>query len=73
MEGYDIELVRSVSEAVSIPVIASGGGGNYQHLADALGEGGASAVAAASVFHYTEQTPAEAKAFLSDCGFPVRH
>ncbi len=73
MEGYDIELVRSVSEAVSIPVIASGGGGNYQHLADALGEGGASAVAAASVFHFTEQTPAEAKAFLSDCGFPVRH
>ncbi|PPR64329.1 MAG: Imidazole glycerol phosphate synthase subunit HisF [Alphaproteobacteria bacterium MarineAlpha4_Bin2] len=73
MEGYDIELVRSVSEAVSVPVIASGGAGNYQHLADALGEGGASAVAAASVFHFTEQTPAEAKAFLSESGFPVRH
>jgi len=72
MDGYDIDLVRSVSVSVSIPVIASGGAGYYQHLADALGEGGASAVAAASVFHFTEQTPAEAKTFLAECGYPVR-
>ncbi len=72
MDGYDINLVRLVSGAVSIPVIASGGAGNYLHLADALGEGGASAVAAASVFHFTEQTPAGAKVFLAECGYPVR-
>jgi cyclase len=72
MEGYDIELIRSVSEAVSIPLIASGGAGNYEHMAEALQEGKASAVAAASIFHFTQQTPLEAKRYLSERGFNMR-
>lgn len=72
MEGYDVALVRSVTEAVEIPVIASGGAGSYQHMYDAITSGGASAVAAASIFHFTEQTPREAKAFLQARGIPVR-
>jgi len=72
MDGYDVELVRSVSQAVSIPVIASGGAGKYQDMADVLLEGKASAVAAASIFHFTEQTPLEAKRYLRDCGLNVR-
>lgn len=72
MQGYDLELVRSVSAAVSIPVIASGGAGNYEHMCEAILDAGASAVAAASMFHFTEQTPAEAKAWLGKAGIPVR-
>ncbi len=72
MSGYDIDLTRSVSEAVSIPVIASGGAGNYEHMAQVLREGKASAVAAASIFHYTQQTPLEAKRYLRQSGFNVR-
>lgn len=72
MGGYDIDLIRSVTSAVSIPVVASGGAGNYAHFAAALRDGRASAVAAASIFHFTEQTPAEAKRYLSELGFPVR-
>jgi cyclase len=72
MAGYDIELVRSVAEAVSIPVIASGGAGNYDHFLEAVRDGKASAVAAASVFHYTEQTPMGVKEHLSRHGVPVR-
>jgi cyclase len=64
MIGYNLELTRQVSEAVSIPVVASGGAGNYMHMAQALREGKASAVAAASIFHYTQQTPLEAKRYL---------
>ena len=71
MEGYDLELLRTVTEAVSVPVIASGGAGNYRHMAEAL-EAGASAVAAASIFHFTEQTPREAKRYLGEQGYPVR-
>lgn len=71
-EGYDIDLVNKVSQAVSIPVIASGGAGNYQHMADVLEGSRASAVAAASIFHFTEQTPAEAKKFLAARGHNVR-
>jgi cyclase len=70
-EGYDVELVRAVSSAVTIPVIASGGAGTYAHMAEALREG-ASAVAAASMFHFTEQTPLEAKRYLHEQGIPVR-
>jgi cyclase len=73
MTGYDVELVRDVSAAVNIPVIASGGCGNYGHMADVLGQTRASAVAAASIFHFTEQTPREAKAYLGERGFRVRH
>ncbi len=71
MAGYDLELIGAVSAAVSVPVIASGGAGNYGHLAQAL-EAGASAVAAASIFHFTEQTPREAKAYLGEHGYRVR-
>ena len=72
LKGYDIELTRSISAAVSIPVIASGGAGEYAHMHDALVKGGASAVAAAAMFHFTEHTPAGAKAFLASQGIPVR-
>ncbi len=72
MQGYDIDLIRSVTGAVRVPVIASGGAGTYAHMASALRDGHASAIAAASVFHFTQQTPAEAKAYLAMEGFPVR-
>jgi len=70
--GYDIELTRMVSEAVSIPVIASGGAGSYTDMAVVLTETRVSAVAAASIFHFTQQTPLEAKHYLRDHGFRVR-
>jgi len=72
MKGYDVETVARVTAAVSIPVIASGGAGTFSHMADVLTAGGASAVAAASMFHFTEQTPMEAKQYLAEQGFPVR-
>lgn len=72
MEGYDVEMTQRVSDAVGIPVIASGGAGTYKHMADVLRDGGASAVAAASVFHFTEQTPREAKLYLKEQGFHMR-
>ena len=72
MSGYDIELVRLVAGAVKIPVIASGGAGTYEHMARVLEETKATAVAAASMFHFTEQTPREAKRFLAKRGFAVR-
>lgn len=72
MEGYDVTLVRQVADAVNIPVIASGGAGNYNDMFSAIDEGKASAVAAASMFHFTEQTPIEAKRFLASKGLPVR-
>lgn len=72
MEGYDVDLIRRVSEAVSIPVVASGGAGGFEHMAAAIEEGGASAVAAAAIFHFTEQTPMEAKRYLAGRGHPVR-
>ena len=71
MEGYDLDLIREVTATVDVPVIASGGAGNYQHMVDAV-QAGASAVAAASMFHFTEQTPAEAKKALAAAGIPVR-
>ncbi|GFO68505.1 imidazole glycerol phosphate synthase cyclase subunit [Geomonas limicola] len=73
MTGYDLELIRLVADRVKIPVIASGGAGNYGHLHEALTVGGAAAVAAASIFHFTEQTPLEAKKFLAAQGIPVRN
>jgi len=72
MEGYDIGITRRVASAVSIPVIASGGAGSYAHMLGALCNGGASAVAAASIFHFTEQTPLEAKRYLGEHGINVR-
>ena len=70
--GFDLELTRRVSDAVPIPVIASGGVGNLQHLADGVTLGGASAVLAASIFHYGEYTIREAKEFMAKQGIPVR-
>ena len=72
MQGYDVELTARVASAVNIPVIASGGAGSYEHMADVLQRGKASAVAAASIFQFTEQTPLEAKRYLMSRGFPVR-
>jgi imidazole glycerol-phosphate synthase subunit HisF len=72
LAGYDVEVTRQVCEAVSIPVIASGGAGSYEHMARVLLEGKASAVAAASMFHFTQQTPLEAKRYLADRGIRVR-
>jgi cyclase len=72
MQGYDLPLIETVVSAVNIPVIASGGAGNYQHMVEAVKQAGASAVAAASMFHFTEQTPAGAKAALAAAGVPVR-
>ena len=65
-------LTRRVTQAVSIPVIASGGAGSYEHMAQALREANVSAVAAASIYHFTEQTPLEAKRYLAQQGFRTR-
>lgn len=73
MHGYDMQLIETVVAAVKVPVIASGGAGNYQHMIDVVKQAGASAVAAASMFHFTEQTPAEAKAAMANVGIPVRN
>jgi len=70
--GYDVDLTRTVSEAVTVPVIASGGAGKLDHLADVLDEGKASAVLAASIFHFGTYSIPEAKAFLRKKGIPVR-
>jgi len=70
-DGYDLELTRAVSEAVSVPVIASGGAGELEHLAQAL-HAGADAVLCASIFHYGRFTVAAAKAHLAAAGIPVR-
>jgi cyclase len=70
--GFDLELTRLVSDAVAVPVIASGGVGTLQHLADGVTLGGASAVLAASIFHYGEFTVREAKDFMASRGIPVR-
>jgi cyclase len=72
MQGYDVELVRKLTDAVSIPVIASGGAGSYEHMLQVINDGKASAVAAASIFHFTEQTPLEAKRFLKAHGVSTR-
>jgi len=72
MQGYDLNLVERIAKAVDIPVIASGGAGNYQHMIDVVTNSGASAVAAASIFHFTEQTPAGAKNAMQAAGIPVR-
>ena len=70
--GYDLELNRAVSSAVEIPVIASGGAGELQHLADVLKNGCADAVLAASIFHFGKFTVGDAKKFLASQGIPVR-
>jgi cyclase len=71
-DGYDLELTRTISEAVTVPVIASGGAGSLEHLWEGLVEGRADAVLAASIFHFGIHTIAEAKAYLRERGVPVR-
>ncbi len=71
-DGYELELTKAVAEAVTIPVIASGGAGKLEHLAEAISEGGADAVLCASIFHYGSHTVGEAKAHLAAAGIPVR-
>jgi cyclase len=70
--GFDLQLTRAVSDAVSVPVIASGGVGNLDHLADGVSLGGADAVLAASIFHYGEYTVQQAKERMRERGIPVR-
>jgi len=70
--GYDLGVTRAISEAVQIPVIASGGVGNLQHLADGVLQGKADAVLAASIFHFGEYTVPEAKAYMASCGIVMR-
>src|SRR3569832_292959 len=70
--GFDLALTRAVSDAVPVPVIASGGVGNLEHLCDGIKKGGADAVLAASSFHYGEYTVGEAKALMASRGIPVR-
>ncbi|MFO0457667.1 MAG: imidazole glycerol phosphate synthase subunit HisF, partial [Burkholderiales bacterium] len=71
-QGFDLGLTRAVSDAVGIPVIASGGVGTLQHLADGVAQGRADAVLAASIFHFGEHTIDEAKRHLAARGIPVR-
>ena len=71
-DGFDLALTRAVSEAVDVPVIASGGVGNLQRLADGVTEGKADAVLAASIFHFGEYTVGQAKQHMADCGIEVR-
>ena len=71
-DGYDLELTRAVADAVTVPVIASGGAGSLEHLVDGVTEGGADAALAASIFHFGIHTIAEAKAYMRDRGVEVR-
>ena len=71
-DGFDLDLTRAVSEACSVPVIASGGVGELQHMVDGIKVGKADAVLAASIFHFGEHSVAEAKAAMADAGIPVR-
>jgi cyclase len=71
-DGYDLELTRAVSEAVEVPVIASGGAGTLEHFHEALSDGAADAALAASLFHFGTYTIAETKRYLRDRGVEVR-
>ena len=70
--GYDLELTRTIADAVSVPVVASGGVGSLAHLVEGVTKGHASAVLAASIFHFGEHTIAEAHAALRAAGLPAR-
>lgn len=72
MTGYDLDMIKSVSEAVSIPVIASGGVGSVQDFVDGIKIGGASAVAAGSIFHFTDQSIIKGHSYMRAAGLPVR-
>ncbi len=70
--GYDVVITRRISETVGVPVVASGGAGQLEHLAEVLLEGKADAVLAASIFHFGEYTVADVKRFLASKNIPVR-
>jgi cyclase len=70
--GYELELTRAVADAVAVPVIASGGAGELEHLSAGILEGGADAVLVASIFHYGKHTVREAKQQMRAAGIPVR-
>jgi cyclase len=70
--GYDVPLNAAISQSVEVPLIASGGAGTLEHLADVLKKGGASAVLAASIFHFGTYTVQQAKEYLKSAGLPVR-
>ncbi len=72
LDGYDLDLTRAVARAVDIPVIASGGAGTLEHLAEGLTTGEADAALVASIFHYGTYSIAEARRFLGERGIPVR-
>lgn len=72
MEGYDLDLIRMVTDRITIPVIANGGVGTLQHLVEGITTGQASAVAAASIFHFTDQSPIKAKAYMKVKGITIR-
>jgi len=71
-DGYELELTRAVADAVTVPVIASGGAGELDHLVEAVDQGHADAVLCASIFHYGQHTVGEAKRRMSDAGIPIR-
>ncbi len=71
-DGYELDLTRAVSEAVDVPVIASGGAGTLDHLVEAVRDGGADAVLCASIFHYGQFSVREAKEHMREAGVPVR-
>ena len=71
-DGFELTITKAITDAVDIPVIASGGVGGLQHLADGVTLGGADAVLAASIFHFGEYSVGEAKAFMADQGITVR-
>jgi len=71
-QGFDIALTRAVADAVSVPVIASGGVGNLDHLVEGIRDGHASAVLAASIFHFGEFSVRDAKTYMARAGLPVR-
>ena len=72
-QGFDLALTRAISDAVDVPIIASGGVGNLQHLVDGVVQGRADAVLAASIFHYGEYTVRQAKEYMAGCGIEVRN
>jgi imidazole glycerol-phosphate synthase subunit HisF len=71
-DGYDLSLTRAIADAVNVPVVASGGVGNLDHLVEGVREGHASAVLAASIFHFGQHSIAEAHAALRAAGLPAR-
>jgi len=70
--GYDIALTRAIADAVTVPVIASGGVGTLQHMVEGIRDGHATAVLAASIFHFGQHSVREAKAFMAGAGLPMR-